>query len=267
MSPSVPPRRRSPPRSILITGASSGLGGALSVSYAAPGVSLALTGRNLARLEATVAQCRARGATVTAVPHELATPEPVGAWVQAVDEASPLDLVIAAAGISGGPQPGEITEGVRSATSQVAANLLGAMHVIEPVLPHMLARGHGHVAVVSSVAGYRGLPYSPGYSASKAGIRAYGEGLRAALAPRGVHCSVIVPGFFDSPMTDRFIGDKPFMMSLDRAAAIVRTGLDRRKARIVFPRLLGLGIQAADLMPWMFGDMILRAVRFHIRPR
>ena len=254
-------------RSILITGASSGLGAALAVSYAAPGIHLAITARDTERLARTVALCRDRGATVEQASLDVATASPIGDWACSIDDATPLDLVIAAAGISGGPQPGEITEGVASATNQVSANLLGAMHVIEPLLPRMLARRRGHVAVVSSVAGYRGLPYSPGYSASKAGVRAYGEGLRAALSPHGVLCSVIVPGFFDSPMTDRFIGDKPFMVSLDRAASIVRAGLDRRRARIVFPRLLGLGIQATDLMPWFLGDRILRAVRFHIRPR
>ena len=262
----MPRPTREPPKSILITGASSGLGAALAASYAAPGISLALVARDVARLNATAALCRERGATVHAAPHDVGLPG-VGTWVLEVDDAAPLDLAIAAAGISGGPQEGEVTEGVACATNQIAANLLGTVHVLEPLMPRMVARGRGHVAVVSSVAGYRGLPYSPAYSASKAGIRAYGDALRAALAPHGVACSVVVPGFFDSPMTDRFIGEKPFMMSLDRAAAIVRAGLDRRRARIVFPRLLGLGIQATDLMPWFLGDAILRSVHFHIRPR
>jgi NADP-dependent 3-hydroxy acid dehydrogenase YdfG len=259
--------RNRPPGSILITGASSGLGGALAERYAAPGIRLALAGRNAERLDAIAARCRDRGATVQAESLDVTDARATGAWVLAADDAAPLDLVVAAAGISGGPQEGEITEGLASATGQVAANLLGVMHVMEPVLPRLLARKRGHVAMVSSVAGYRGLPYSPAYSASKAGVRAYGDGLRAAIRPHGVACSVIVPGFFDSPMTDRFMGDKPFLMSLDRAAGIVRAGLDRRRARIVFPRLLGLGIQATDLMPWFLGDLILRSVRFHIRPR
>ncbi len=255
------------PQSILITGASSGLGGALACGYAAPGVTLALTGRNEARLAEITSICRSRGATVRSACHDVAVAGPIGEWVCDIDKTAPLDLVVAAAGISGGPQPGQITEGVSSATGQILANLLGVMHVIEPLLPYMLSRKHGHVAMVSSVAGYRGLPYSPAYSASKAGIRAYGDGLRAALRPHGVGCSVIIPGFFDSAMTDRFIGDKPFLLSLDRAAAIVRKGLDHKRARIVFPRLLGLGIQATDLMPAFLGDMILRSVHFHIRPR
>jgi len=149
----------------------------------------------------------------------------------------------------------------------VRVNLLGAMHTIEPLLPGLVARARGQVAVVASVAGLRGLPYSPGYSASKAGVRAYGEALRALLRPHGVSVSVIVPGFFDSRMTDRFQGAKPFLVSTQRAIAIVRQGLDRRQSRIVFPRLLALGLQATDLMPARLGDAILRAQKFHIQPR
>jgi short-subunit dehydrogenase len=255
-----------PPRVIVITGASSGLGAGLAVSYAASGVILGLIGRDEKRLAATEATCRARGATVFATVLDVAQSEPLGTWLAEFDARSPIDVLVANAGISAGTGPDGSLEGLALARSQVAINLLGAMNTLEPVLPAMVARGYGRVAVVASVAGLRGLPYSPGYSASKAGVRAYGEGLRALLAPLGVGVSVIVPGFFDSRMTDRFIGGKPFLLSTERAVAIVRRGLDRGRGRIVFPRLLALGLQATDLMPAWLGDAILRAQRFHIRP-
>ena len=257
---------RPPLRHVLITGASSGLGAGVARSYAAPGMRLALVGRDPARLEAVAADCRAAGAEVEAAVHDVAEADPLGAWVLAQEAHAPLDLVLANAGTSAGPGPGGEPEGIELATRQIRTNLLGAVNTIEPLLPRLIARRGGHVAVVSSVAGYRGLPYSPGYSASKAGVRAYGDALRAFLEPRGVAVSVIVPGFFDTPMTDRFKGDKPFLRTLPQAVAAVRRGLDRRQRRIVFPRLLGLGIQATDLMPARFGDMILRSVRFHIEP-
>ena len=149
---------------------------------------------------------------------------------------------------------------------QVSTNLLGTIHTVEPVLPRLMQRGRGQVAVVASVAGLRGLPYSPAYSASKAGIRAYGEGLRALLGPAGIAVSVVVPGFFDTPMTDRFKGPKPFLLSQDQAVAAMRRGLDRRRARVTFPHLLALGLRAADLMPAWLGDRILHGFRFHIEP-
>jgi short-subunit dehydrogenase len=129
-----------------------------------------------------------------------------------------------------------------------------------------MARGGGQIAVVSSVAGLRGLPYSPAYSASKAGVRAYGEALRALLRTSGIAVTVVVPGFFDTPMTDRFMGDKPFMMTLDETVKRVRRGLDRRSARVIFPSLLAMGLRLTDLMPAALGDRILFSVKFHIVP-
>jgi len=192
--------------------------------------------------------------------------EPLGAWLLEQDAATPIDLVIPAAGTSAGTAPDGTPEGRDRATAQVRANLLGAMHVVEPLLPRLLARGRGQVALIASTAALRGLPYSPGYSASKAGVRAYGEALRALLAPRGVAVTVVVPGFFSTPMTDRWHGPTPFLVPLDRMVAVVRRGLDRRAARVVFPRLLALGTQAADLMPAFLGDRIMRGFRFHIDP-
>ena len=252
------------PGSVAITGASSGLGAGLARSYAVPGRTLWLSGRNEAKLEAVATACRAGGATVHAARVDVTDTGAVSAWLLGADDAVPVDLVLACAGVSAGTQPDGAPEGVALAGMQVRANLLGAVHTVEPLLPRMLARGRGHLAVVSSVAGLRGLPYSPAYSASKAGVRAYGEGLRALLAPRGVAVSVVVPGFFDTPMTDRFKGPKPGLMSLDRMVSAVRRGLDRRAARIVVPRMLAIELVLADLIPAWAGDRILRSVRFHI---
>ena len=263
---STGPGRKPLPSVIVVTGASSGLGAGLAASYAAAGRTLWLTGRDPARLEATADRCRGLGATVHTGCFDVAEAEPLGRWLLDADDAAPIDLVAACAGVSAGPHPDGSPEGVALASMQIRSNLLGVVNTVEPLLPRFLARGAGHVAVVSSVAGLRGLPFSPGYSASKAGVRAYGEGLRAFLGRRGVAVSVVVPGFFDTPMTDRFIGDKPFMMSLEQTVAIVRRGLDRRQGRIVFPRLLATGLTAADLLPAWAGDLILRNVRFHILP-
>lgn len=252
------------PRNIVITGATSGLGHALALSYAAPGTRLGLVGRNIPRLEAVATSCRSKGAEVLPVQLDVGEEAPIAEWLLAFDDGGPADLVIAAAGISAGPQPGSVTEPAGFALHQVRTNLMGCLHTVEPLLPRMVARGAGQIAVVSSVAGLRGLPYSPAYSASKAGVRAYGEALRALLRPRGIRVSVVVPGFFDTPMTDRFKGDKPFLMSLARATAIVRRGLDRGQSRIVFPRSLAIALQAADLAPAWLGDRILRGVHFHI---
>ena len=252
--------------SILITGASSGLGAGLAKNYAAPGTHLVLTGRDAARLDATAVACRVKGATVVTGLFDLREAEPFGAWLVEQDAATPFDLALAAAGVSAGTGENDMPEGVELAGMQVRANLLGTIHTVEPLLPRMIARKAGHVAVVASTAALRGLPYSPGYSASKAGVRAYGEALRALLGPKGVTVTVVVPGFFDTPMTDRWKGPTPFMLSLDKMVAAIRKGLDARRARIIVPRLLALGSQAADLLPAAIGDRIMRGFRFRIEP-
>jgi short-subunit dehydrogenase len=253
-------------RSILVTGASSGLGAGLARHYAAAGIRLALTGRDAARLAETADFCRAKGADVITGLFDVADAAPIGAWIVAQDEAAPFDLAIAAAGVSAGTSEAGAPEGHRLATLQVRTNLLGTMNVIEPLIAPMIARKAGQLVVVASTAALRGLPYSPGYSASKAGVRAYGEALRALLAPQGVAVTVVVPGFFDTPMTDRWKGPTPFMVSLDDMVRVIAKGIRRRSSRVVHPRLLALGQQAADLMPAAIGDRIVRGFRFHIEP-
>jgi NAD(P)-dependent dehydrogenase (short-subunit alcohol dehydrogenase family) len=173
-------------------------------------------------------------------------------------------VLIASAGTSGGPAPGAAADGLALATRQVRTNLIGVINTVEPLLPSFRARGRGRIAMVASIAGYRGLPYSPAYSASKAGVRVYGEALRALLAPSGVAVTVVCPGFFVSPMTDRFKGPTPFLVPLDRAAAMVKRGVDRGRARVAFPWPLVLGLRLADLIPAPLGDAIMRGFRFHI---
>jgi short-subunit dehydrogenase len=253
-------------RGIVITGASGALGGALSVRYASAGVTLGLVGRNEARLAAVAEQCRRAGAATETLSADVGEAQPLADWLIEFDRKAPIDLAIAAAGTSAGPDPKSPAEGLALATRQVRTNFLGVMHTLEPIIPAMARRGAGRIGVVSSVAAYRGLPFSPSYSSSKAGVRAYGEALRCRLAPFGVGVSVISPGFFASAMTDRFRGGTPFLMSLDYTADRVKKGLDRGDRRVVFPWLLAAGVAGTDLLPAILGDAIIRRFKFHILP-
>jgi len=217
------------PRSILITGGSSGLGAALAHCYAAPGVRLALSGRDAGRLEAVAAGCRQRGATVATAVLDVADAEAIGRWVLGADDAAPLDLVIANAGISGG-------DGGAAAIRRIfAVNVDGVVNTVLPALERMRARRSGQIAIMSSLAGFRGLPSAPAYSASKAAVRSWGEALRARHARDGVAVNVICPGFVKSRMTDNNPFRMPLLMEADRAAEIIRRGLARNRARIAFP--------------------------------
>src|SRR5271169_4681747 len=177
---------RAPFSVVIITGASSGLGASLAKAYAAPRVALGLHGRDRQRLEATARACEARGATVDTAIINVTDASAMASWLREFDGRHPVDLLIANAGTSAGPDPDSPSEGAETAARQVSVNLLGAINTIEPLLPALCARGRGRVAAVASIAAYRGLPYSPGYCASKAGLRAYAEGLRPRLEPRGI---------------------------------------------------------------------------------
>jgi short-subunit dehydrogenase len=220
-------------KSILLTGAGSGLGAALARRYAAPGVRLALIGRDESRLAAVEADCVARGARVEHASIDVTDRAALAAWIVAADEALAFDLVIANAGISGGTSGlGESNDPSRLI---FAINLDGVLNTIEPILPRMRRRGSGTVALMSSLASFRGLPGTPAYGASKAAVRVLGESLRGDYLPSGVAVSVICPGFVVTPMTARNRFHMPFLMGAERAAEIMVRGLARGKARIAFP--------------------------------
>ena len=256
---------RSPFRVVIITGASSGLGASLAKAYAGSQVVLGLLGRNCQRLSATARACEVKGATVSVAAVDVADATAMATFLRRFDREYSVDLLIANAGTSAGPDPDCPSEGVDAATRQVRVNLLGAINTIEPLLPEFCLRGRGRIAVVASIAAYRGLPYSPGYCASKAGLRAYAEGLRPRLEPRGIGVTVVCPGFFDSPMTDRFEGPTPLRLSVDEAARIIKRGIDHGRRRVAFPWPLVLGLQFCDVAPAIIGDAILRLYRFRIR--
>ena len=256
----------SPPRCVVLSGASRGLGAALAERFAAPGVALRLVARSRAGLEAVAARCAARGAAVEVFACDVREAAPLRERLEVWDAARPVDLVVANAGISRGTAPGGEPEGWAGASEQVAVNLLGAMNLVEPLLPGMRARRAGQVALVASVAAYRGLPDAPGYAASKAGLRVYGEGLRAQLGPRGVAVTVVLPGFFESDMGARWRGRRPLAMGLDRAAGIVHRGILARRGRVAFPLALAALLRVVDAMPAGVSDWMVRRMRFRIAP-
>jgi short-subunit dehydrogenase len=241
------------PRSILITGASSGIGEALARAYAAPGTVLSLGGRNADRLAAVATACRDRGATVDAEILDVTDPAATAGWVERRDDAAALDLVIANAGISGGG--GSDDEATRRI---LATNVGGVVNTVSPALARMRRRGRGQIAIVSSITAFRGLPSAPAYSASKAAVKAWGEALRGRHARDGIEVSVICPGFVASRMTRGNPFPMPFVMDADRAAAIIRRRLARNRGRIVFPWPMHAAAWLLGALPSPLTDRLTR---------
>ncbi len=253
MTPSPPP-----PRSVLITGASSGIGRALALAYAAPGATLALGGRDPGRLDETAAACRARGAVVDARVVDVTDAAAMAAWVAEAEARAPLELVIANAGISAGTGGG--AEPADQAARIFAVNVDGVRNTVLPALPGMRARRRGQVAVMSSIAGFVGFAGAPAYCASKAAVRVWGEALRGWLAPEGVGVTVICPGFVESPMTAVNAFPMPLLMPVERAAALIRRRLARNPARIAFPWPVYAVVLALSALPSGLRSMVTGAM-------
>jgi len=249
----------------LITGASRGLGAALAREFAAPGAHLCLVARDGAALEAVAAECRARGAGVETALCDVRDAAPLAALVERWDDARPFTLVIANAGVTGGTPPGGGLEGWEGASRVLGVNLMGAVNTVEPLLPRLLARRTGRVALIASVAAFQGLPDSPAYSASKAGLWTYGEALRAKLHGSGVGVTCVAPGFFTSDMSARFQGPHPGEMPLEAMAARVARAIRRGQGRAVIPVPLGLLLRTLALLPAPLADRAARVLRFTIR--
>jgi short-subunit dehydrogenase len=236
---------------IAITGASSGLGRALAIAYANPGVTLHLTGRNAGRLADVAATCRNLGATVLETLADVTDREAMENWIS---QAGSLNLVIANAGISGGPghANAEPPERIRAI---LATNIDGALNTVLPAIAAMSkqplgANGNrGRIACIGSIAGLIALPTSPTYSAAKAALDFWVSATAPNLAKDGIALTMIRPGFIRTPMTARNPYKMPGIIDADQAAAKIQAGLAAGKSHITFPYWFGFAARIGNLMP------------------
>ncbi len=247
------------PKNILITGASSGIGEALAWHYAAPGIFLALSGRNEERLLSIAEMCRRKGAEVDVAVLDVTDRGMMEDWIVEIDALHTLDLVIANAGISGGTGGVMNGEPMSQARAIFDVNLMGVLNTIEPILPRMLKRKKGQIALISSMAGFRGFPSAPAYSASKGAVRFYGEALRGSLKDSGIEINVICPGFVRSRMTDANKFHMPLLMEAPKAAEIIANGLGENRGRIAFPWPTHFASWFISIMPdWLAQKILTR---------
>jgi len=227
-----------------VTGASSGIGRELALQLARRGVKVAASARSrekLAELQALDANIRPFAVDVTDRQRVSETAAEIEA------EIGPIDLLVLNAGIW---QPmGPSVFSAETFASAMNVNVLGAVNAIEPILRGMLERQSGHIALVGSVAGYRGLPKSGAYAPTKAALISLAECLAHELPMRGIKVSVINPGFVETPMTRINKFPMPFILKPDDAAARIIAGLERGRYEIAFPWPMVLATKAARLLP------------------
>jgi short-subunit dehydrogenase len=244
MADSVPPFAAA-----WITGASTGIGRALALELARHGTVVAASARNVENLKALSAEAAAAGGKVVAFPldatNRAAVVRTAGAIANAI---GPLDLVVANAGMSDRMRGTQPDSGRFRALFEV--NVMGVMHVLEATVPDMVVRRRGHIAVVASVAGYRGLPSAGPYCASKAALIALCESLRFDLEPVGVAIQVVNPGFVRTPLTAKNAFTMPFLLEPDDAARRFYAGLCSTRFEVTFPKRFTWLVKVLRLLPY-----------------
>ncbi len=202
-----------------------------------------------ARSADALSMLAAQQSRITAAPLDVTDRAATGLVVAGIESAQgPLDLVILNAGVWQ-PMGASGFDASKSAQS-MAVNYIGIANALEHVIPLMVARGRGHIALTASVAGYRGLPQASAYAPSKAAVISLAETLKPDLARKGVTVSVINPGFVDTPMTEVNHFPMPFLMPADKAADAIIAGLEKGKFDIVFPWQMAALMKFARVLPY-----------------
>ena len=240
---------------VLITGASSGIGQGLSLELGRRGASVGLMARRAGLIEAIADEIEKSGGNALALAADVTDVAGVQFAAETLREKyGKIDVLIANAGV------GATTDAKDLRADEVAnlikINLLGAVNSVTAVLPQMVEQGSGQLVAISSLAGYRGLPKSAAYCASKAGVSAFFESLRLDLRNSGVDVTIIHPGFIKTPLTAGREAKMPFLLELDDATRKMVRAIETRKKSYAFPWQLATIVRAGMIMPTAIYDRI-----------
>jgi short-subunit dehydrogenase len=219
---------------VFITGASSGLGEGLARHYAEPGAIIGLCARRAALLAELAKEIEAKGARAIVYAVDVSDTEGMQqAAAEFIAACGRVDLVIANAGIG---IPHRTLEGeTESIAKLMRINVIGVTNTVVPFVPALVKQGSGTLVAVSSLAGHRGLPGRAAYSASKAAVITFMDGLRLDLHGTGVHAMTLCPGFVHTPLTAVLSGKLPFAISCDEAVHLMSNAIANRKKTYIFP--------------------------------
>lgn len=241
-------------KTIIITGASSGLGAALAEQYSLLGHKLFLIARSKDRLEKIAKKCRNNGANVNVIILDITDYHESNKVIKSILKNNNIDIVIACAGVSAGTLEGP--ESIDQVRKIFSTNTDGVINTIIPVIPQMIKRGAGNIVIISSMAGLLGLSSAPSYSASKGAIRIFADALRAYLSKFNVHVTTVIPGYIKTPMTDVNNFPMPLMITAAKAANKIILAVEKNKSVVAFPLTMYLMMKLISIFPAWIWDFI-----------
>lgn len=244
---------------VWITGASTGIGRELAQRLASAGAVVAVSARSADKL----GQMAALSSNIRAYPLDVEDLDAVRETVARIErELGPIDLAVLNAGIWRMMAVSDFS--ARRAQESMGVNYIGVVNALEPVMKAMAERGRGHLAIVSSVAGYRGLLKGAAYAPTKAALISLVESLYPHLKRHGIDISVICPGFVETPMTAVNTFPMPFIIPVGEAVDHIHKGLAAKKYEIVFPWKMAVLMKTLRILPntlffWIVGYAAERA--------
>jgi short-subunit dehydrogenase len=246
---------------IWITGASSGIGAALALRLVQDGHEVAASARDADRLARLSDQAREAEGRIHPYPLDV-TDRPAAAAVLAEieDALGPIDTAVLAAGTHHPVSARDFK--AADLARLVDVNLIGTANCLEPLLRAMIGRRRGRIAIVSSVAGYRGLPTAAYYGATKAALINLAEALKFDLDRHGVTMQLIDPGFVKTPLADQNEFPMPFLIPAEKAAERIARGLESTRFEITFPRRFTYILKLLRCLPYrLYFPLVARATR------
>ncbi|MEZ5425706.1 MAG: SDR family NAD(P)-dependent oxidoreductase [Pyrinomonadaceae bacterium] len=245
---------------VLLTGASSGIGEALAIAMAEKGAKVGLLARRREMLKPIAERIEASGGTARFFAADVTEKDKLFEAAESIRrEFGRIDILIANAGI-GGNNPETRNLDPDAVKKVIDINLIGAVNSVAAVLPGMLERGSGQLVAISSLAGFRGLPRSAAYSASKAGMTAFFESVRLDVQSKGVSVTIIQPGFIKTPLTSGRAAKMPYLMELEDAVPYFLGAIENKKKFSAFPWQLATFVRLARIFPaWLYDRIASRA--------
>ncbi|MDQ3041615.1 MAG: SDR family NAD(P)-dependent oxidoreductase [Acidobacteriota bacterium] len=245
---------------VFLTGASSGIGEALAMAMANRGATLGLLARREELLKELAGKCERNGGRARYFAVDVTDAQAVAKAAESLrNEFGKIDILIANAGI-GGNNSETRNLNPEAVAKVININLLGAVNAVSAVLPGMLENKSGQLVAISSLAGFRGLPKSAAYSASKAGMTAFFESVRLDVQSKGVAVTIIQPGFIKTPLTSGRVSKMPFLMELEDSIPLFLKAIERRVKFAAFPWQLASIVRLSSIFPaWLYDRIAGRA--------